>query len=128
MPDEEDLVLIVEDNPQNRKLARTLLELQGLQSLEAEDAAEALALLAKHRPALVLVDVQLPGMDGLEMVRRMRQDPRTRNLPVVAMTAYAMKGDRERCLDAGCDDYLSKPIDPDRFEDIVSQYVQVARR
>jgi len=121
-------VLLVEDNPQNRKLARTILTLEGHEVLEAPDARAALETLARRRPDVVLVDIQLPGMDGLELVQRLRSDPETADLVIVAMTAYAMRGDRERCLRAGCDGYLSKPIDPKTFAEAVATFAGKGRR
>lgn len=117
------MILVVEDNPQNRKLARTLLELEGHEVAEAGDAEAAEDAVRERRPDLVLLDIQLPGRDGLELVRRWRRDASTRDLKVVAMTAYAMRGDRDRFLAAGCDGYISKPIDPMRFPNQVQEYL-----
>ena len=103
-------VLVVDDHPINLKLLRVLLESEGYEVLTATDAAEVLALLQTAKPALLLVDIQLPDLDGLELTRRLKRDPATRDLPVVAVTAYAMKGDEARLRAAGCDAYIAKPI------------------
>jgi CheY-like chemotaxis protein len=103
-------VLIVEDNPLNLELAQDILEAQGYEVLSAGDADACLAVLAEHRPHLILMDVQLPGKDGLQLTRELRANPATRDLPIVAMTAHALVEDRQRVLDAGCDGYLIKPI------------------
>jgi two-component system cell cycle response regulator DivK len=105
------LVLIVEDNPRNLKLARDVLNHQGYETLEAANAEDALALARDRHPDLVLMDVQLPGMDGVQALDRLRSDPETRDIPVIAVTAFAMKDDRERFLAVGFDRYLAKPLD-----------------
>jgi two-component system, cell cycle response regulator DivK len=104
-------ILVIDDNPVNLRLAAEVLRSEGHRVLRAEDAEEALALLDLQLPDLVLTDIALPGIDGLELTRRIRADPRLRNLPVVALTASAMKGDEKRVLAAGCDAYISKPLD-----------------
>jgi CheY-like chemotaxis protein len=104
-------ILIVDDNPANLKLARVLLTSEGYEVRSAMDADEALAVLQEFQPRLILMDIQLPGMDGLELTRRLKADPKTHDITILAMTAYAMKGDDERALQAGCDGYVSKPID-----------------
>jgi CheY-like chemotaxis protein len=103
-------ILIVEDNPINGKVIRTLLTNEGYDVRLAVDAEEALGLLQTWRPRLILMDIQLPGMDGLELTRRLKQDPQTAAISIVALTAYAMRGDEERILAAGCDGYMTKPI------------------
>jgi two-component system cell cycle response regulator DivK len=105
------VVLIVEDNPRNLKLVRDVLEHAGYGTLEATTAEDGLALALAHRPDLVLMDVQLPGMDGVQALARLRAEPTTRGIPVVAVTAFAMKEDRARFVAAGFDGYLEKPID-----------------
>ena len=104
-------VLIVEDNEKNMKLVRDVLQATGYSTVEATTGEEAIELARSHEPALVLMDVQLPGIDGVEALERMRQDERTAAIPVMALTAQAMSGDRERFLEAGFNGYLSKPID-----------------
>lgn len=104
-------VVIVDDNPHNLKLARVLLSGEGYEVRTAVDAEEALRMLEEFRPLLILMDMQLPGMDGLELTRRLKADPVNCRIKILALTAYAMKGDRERALAAGCDGYIAKPID-----------------
>jgi two-component system, cell cycle response regulator DivK len=104
-------VLIVEDNPRNLKLARDVLRHHGYETVEADNAEDGLALARDRRPDLVLMDVQLPGMDGLQALGCLRSEPETRDIPVIAVTAFAMKDDRERFLAAGFDSYLAKPLD-----------------
>jgi len=104
-------VLIVEDNPRNLKLVRDVLNHVGYRTLEAQTAEDGLELARTEHPGLILMDVQLPGMDGLQALEHLRADPRTADISVVAVTAFAMKRDRERCLEAGFDGYLEKPID-----------------
>jgi two-component system, cell cycle response regulator DivK len=105
------LVLIIEDNERNRKLARDVLNHAGFDTLEAATAEDGLTLAATRRPGLVLMDVQLPGIDGVQALRRLRSDPATARIPVIAVTAFAMKEDRERFLAAGFDNYVEKPLD-----------------
>jgi two-component system cell cycle response regulator DivK len=104
-------VLVVEDNEKNMKLFRDVLQATGYRTLEATSGEDAVELAVAHGPALVLMDVQLPGIDGLEALSRLRRDERTASIPVLALTAQAMAGDRERFLEAGFDGYLSKPVD-----------------
>ena len=104
-------ILIVDDNAVNLRLARMLLVSQGYDVRTAADAHEALAAVAESAPRLILMDLQMPGMDGFELTRRLKEDPATRGIVIVALTAYAMKGDEERARAAGCDDYVAKPID-----------------
>jgi two-component system cell cycle response regulator DivK len=103
-------ILIVDDNPANLKMLRITLAVAGYDVQTAVDAEQAIAVLASFRPRLILMDIQLPGMDGLELTRRLKADPATRDAIVLAVTAYAMKGDEQRALDAGCDGYVTKPI------------------
>ena len=116
-----ETVLVVEDNDRNMKLLRDVLQATGYRTLEASTGRQAL-LLAKHRPDLILMDVRLPDMDGLEALRMVRADARTASIPVVAVTAQAMKGDRERFLQAGFDGYLPKPLDVDELLAAVDQH------
>lgn len=108
-------ILIVEDNRRSMLLIRDLLEIHEFRTLEAFDGEEGIARAKAERPDLILMDLQLPGMDGLTATRLLRQDPVTAGIPVVALTAHAMKGDRERALEAGCNGYIAKPIDTRRF-------------
>lgn len=105
------LVLIVEDNPRNLKLARDVLTYAGYDVLEAGSAEDGLALARERRPDVVLLDIQLPGMDGVQALGHLRGDPATAAIPVIAVTAFAMKADRERLLEAGFDRYVEKPLD-----------------
>jgi two-component system cell cycle response regulator DivK len=104
-------VLVVEDNDKNMKLVRDVLQATGYSTLEATTGEEAIELALSQAPALVLMDVQLPGIDGVEALERLRQNERTVSIPVLALTAQAMSGDRERFLEAGFDGYLAKPVD-----------------
>lgn len=104
-------ILIVDDNPQNLKLARIVLEAEGYAVRTAVSAEQVLELLADRVPRLILMDLQLPGMDGLELTRRLKADPRYAAIVIVALTAYAMKGDDAKAFAAGCDGYITKPID-----------------
>jgi CheY-like chemotaxis protein len=104
-------ILVVDDNPTNLKLATALLELEGHQVMRATDAEQAQALLQARLPDLILMDIALPGMDGLELTRRLKADARYARLPILALTASAMKGDEAKARDAGCDGYITKPID-----------------
>jgi two-component system, cell cycle response regulator DivK len=104
-------ILVVEDNEKNMKLFRDVLQAKGYSTLEASTGEGAVELALLHIPALVLMDVQLPGIDGVEALAQLRRDTRTASIPVLALTAQAMHGDRERFLDAGFADYLSKPVD-----------------
>ncbi len=110
-----ETILIVDDNPVNLKLVRVLLTSQGYDVRTAGDAEEALTELREFKPRLILMDIQLPGMDGLELTRRLKADPAMRGVIIVGLTAYAMKGDEEKVLAAGCDSYIAKPIDTRRF-------------
>ena len=104
-------ILVVEDNEKSMKLFRDLLQATGYSTLEASTGEDAVELALQHIPALVLMDVQLPGIDGVEALARLRRDARTASIPVLALTAQAMHGDRERFLAAGFADYLSKPVE-----------------
>ncbi len=108
-------VLVVEDNPANMKLATLLLEQAGYQVLQAGNAIDGIALAKTQRPDLILMDIQLPGMDGLEATRRLKADDGLKASKVVALTAFAMKGDEERMRAAGCDAYIAKPIQYKEF-------------
>ena len=106
-----ELILVVDDNAINLKLLRVLLECEGFAVDTAFDAEEALVVLRTSRPKLILMDLQLPGMDGYELTRRLKGSADTHDIVIVALTSYAMKGDDERARAAGCDGYVSKPID-----------------
>ena len=117
-------VVVVEDNERNMKLFREVLESSGYRTLEAETGERAVALTAEHRPDLVLMDIHLPDIDGVEALRRLRADERTASVPVLALTAQAMEGDRERFLAAGFDGYLSKPVNIADLLDAVRRYCE----
>jgi CheY-like chemotaxis protein len=108
-------ILLVEDNEVNRRLAEFLLRSQGYEVLEAATAEAAFEILATERPDLIVMDIQLPDMDGLEATRRLKEDPVLRDIPVVAVTSYAMTGDQQRAIAAGCIGYITKPIDKATF-------------
>ena len=116
-------VLIVEDNELNMKLFRDLLEAHGYRTEGTSNGFEALDLVRKLRPDLVLMDIQLPQVSGLEVTRWIKDDPELRSIPVVAVTAFAMKGDEERIREGGCEAYLSKPISVGKFIDTVRQFL-----
>jgi len=116
------LVLVVEDNEKNMKLFRDVLQATGFRTLEATTGERALGLVAEHRPDLILMDVQLPGIDGPTALLRLREHERTSLTTVVALTAQAMEGDRERLLAAGFDGYISKPVNVPEFIDTVRRY------
>ena len=111
----EKKILLVEDNPVNRRLAGFLLRSQGYEVREATSALQAFEILANERPDLIVMDIQLPGMDGLEATRKLKEQPAVSDIPVIAVTSYAMKGDREKALAAGCAGYVTKPIDKSAF-------------
>ena len=117
-------ILLVEDNPMNRRVSQFLLKAQGYIVDEARDAQEALEMLKARLPDLILMDLQLPGMDGYAATKIIKQDATTKDIPIVALTAYAMAGDAERAREAGCDGYITKPIDPDEFPKVVAGYLK----
>jgi two-component system cell cycle response regulator DivK len=116
-------VLIVDDNPQNVKLVRLLLADEGYDVRTAGDAEEALQILDGFEAQAILMDIQLPGMDGLELTRQLKADTRWKALVVIALTAYAMKGDEEKALAAGCDGYVTKPIDIDALVELLPRLI-----
>lgn len=117
-------ILVVEDNEKNRKLVRVVLKARGYNVLEAEDAKSALGQLENDNPDLILMDMGLPGMDGMELTRQIKKNKNTKNIPIIAVTAHAMKGAKEKILDAGCDDYISKPIDINEFPKVVEKILK----
>jgi two-component system, cell cycle response regulator DivK len=118
-------ILVVDDNPANLKLLRMLLVGESYDVRTAGDAGEALAILQQFRPRLILMDLQMPGMDGFELTRRLKGDVATRDIVIIALTAYAMKGDEEKARAAGCDGYVSKPIDTRSFPELVARHIAV---
>lgn len=119
-------ILLIEDNKQNRYLVTYLLQARGREVTLAPDGPSGLELAGETYPALILLDIQLPGMDGCEVARRLRTMPELEGVPIVAATFCAMPGDREHCLEAGCTGYLEKPIDPQTFASDVENYLQTA--
>jgi two-component system, cell cycle response regulator DivK len=115
-------ILVAEDNEKNMKLFRDVLGATGFRTLEATTGAEAVALAAEHTPDLVLMDIQMPDVDGVEALRRLRADARTASIPVLAVTAQAMQGDREHFLAVGFDGYLSKPVNVRELIGVVRRY------
>ena len=121
-------VLVVDDNAMNVMLAQTVLEAAGLTVASAANAVEALAVMAGFAPDLILMDIQLPGMDGLALTRQLKAEPATRHIVVVAFTAFAMRGDEGRMRIAGCDGYISKPIEVNLLASQVLACLEAARR
>ncbi len=117
-------ILLIEDNEQNRYLVTFLLEKHGHEVVMAPDGPAGIELAGQERPALILLDIQLPGMDGYAVARALREISSLASTPIVAVTSYAMLGDREKALAAGCDGYLEKPINPDTFVSQVEGYLR----
>lgn len=117
-------ILLIEDNEQNRYLVTYLMQARGWEVVHAVDGPTGLARVDEVKPALILLDIQLPGMDGYAVAEALRANPKLDAIPVVAVTSYAMPGDRERCLAAGCNGYLEKPIDPQSFATQVEKFVE----
>ena len=122
-----ELILIVEDNEKNLKLARDVLRFHGYQTVEATDGESAITMSLEHLPALILMDIQLPGIDGIVAMKRIRADERTKHIPTVALTASVMSGDRERFNDAGFDGFIAKPIEVKNFPGQVRGYLDAKR-
>jgi two-component system cell cycle response regulator DivK len=116
-------ILIIEDNPANMRLASDLLEKMGYEVLKARDARKGMAMAREQRPNLILMDIQLPDIDGLTATRMLKEDSRTRDIPIVALTAFAMKGDEEKMLNMGCDGYIAKPIRYKQFLATVQSFL-----
>jgi len=114
-------ILVVEDNELNLKLVKSLLHLGNFEVQEARDAETGIELAKKIGPDLILMDIQLPGMDGLEATQTIRQDPLLKNIPIIALTSYAMHGDEEKAKASGCTGYISKPIDTRNFTNIINE-------
>jgi CheY-like chemotaxis protein len=119
-------ILIVDDNPTNLKLAADVLEFEGYEVLRASGAEEAEQVTKRGAPDLILMDIQMPGMDGLTLTRKLKADETTREIPIIAMTSFAMKGDDQKARDAGCDGYITKPIDTRRFPSQVAAFLKRA--
>ncbi len=117
------LILVVEDQEDNRQILRDMLASTDYEMSEAEDGEQALAAVAKQRPDLILMDIQLPILDGYEATRRIKADPATRSIPIIAVTSYAMSGDEEKAREAGCDDFVPKPYSPRQLLAKIRQYL-----
>jgi CheY-like chemotaxis protein len=120
-------ILVVDDNPTNLKLVSDILGFEGYEILKAADAEQAQVILANTLPDLILMDIALPGMDGLTLTRKLKSDPRTGGIPIVAVTAFAMKGDDAKARDAGCDGYIIKPVDTRKLPLQVAEYLNRER-
>jgi CheY-like chemotaxis protein len=116
-------ILVIEDNELNMKLFRSLLKIGNYEMIEALDAESGIDLARRHRPDLILMDIQLPGMDGLRATRIIKADSDLKHIPVVAVTSYAMQGDDVKAADAGCTGYITKPIDTKEFLKAVEKYI-----
>jgi len=123
----KEKILIVEDNPRNLRLLTMILRDKGYNLLQATDGEEALAMAREERPDLIIMDIQLPKIDGLEVTRRLRQTPGLSQTPIVAITAYAMRGDREKAIEAGCDTYVLKPINTRQLPGLVVEVLGRSR-
>ena len=118
-------ILLIEDNEQNLYLATFLLEQNGFNVVPARSGPEGIELAGRIQPALIILDIQLPQMDGYAVARELRQRPSLKDVPIVAVTSYAMVGDRERTLEAGCNDYIEKPINPETFVAEVERFLRL---
>jgi CheY-like chemotaxis protein len=116
-------ILIVDDNAINLKLVAYLMKANGYTVVTALDAESAIEAIRSNHPDVILMDIQLPGIDGLELTRRLKADPKTRDIVIVAVTAYAMKGDQAKALAAGCDDYITKPIDTRTLPETIAKHL-----
>jgi two-component system cell cycle response regulator DivK len=116
-------VLIVEDNELNMKLFNDLLEAHGYQTLQTRDGMEALKIAREHRPDLIVMDIQLPEVSGLDVTKWLKEDDHLRSIPVIAVTAFAMKGDEEKIREGGCEDYIAKPISVTKFLETVQKHL-----
>ena len=121
---ESTIVLYIEDTFENRVLIRRILQADGFTVLEAESAHHALQVLETETPNLILMDINMPDMDGYTLTQRLREIPRLAYIPIIALTANVMRGDRERTLEAGCDGYIQKPIDVDTFSDQLNRFLE----
>jgi CheY-like chemotaxis protein len=117
-------ILVIEDNAENRYMVQFLLEQRGHEIFTAESGPLGVELAGKVRPDLILLDIQLPGMDGHAVAQRLKKDPALRHIPIIAVTSYAMVGDREKCLTAGAEGYIEKPINPETFVADVEKFIQ----
>jgi two-component system cell cycle response regulator DivK len=118
------VILIVDDDPRALKLLRDLLQIRGYTTLEATDGKQGVDMARAKMPDLIFMDMQMPVMDGFEATNILKADPVTKNIPVIALTACAMQGDREKCMEAGCNDYIAKPLDTRAFVTKVKEYLE----
>jgi two-component system cell cycle response regulator DivK len=116
-------ILVIEDTEDNRRIVRDLLESVGYELIEAADGAAGIAMAVEHRPDLILMDIQLPIMDGYEASRRIKSDPTLRHIPIIAVTSYALSGDEAKTRAAGCDGYVAKPFSPRQLLDKVREFL-----
>lgn len=116
-------ILLVEDNVDNRAIYRTILEYHGYELIEAVDGEQGLKKAREENPALILMDISIPVMDGLEVTRTLKADERTKQIPIIALTAHAMASDRQKAEEAGCDGYLAKPVEPKRVVEEVQRFI-----
>ena len=116
-------ILVIEDTENNRRILNDLLTNAGFEVIEATDGEKGVAMAAERRPDLILMDIQLPGLDGYEVTRRIKADPALRAIPIIAVTSYALSGDEDKARDAGCDAYVTKPIDTRNFATFVTQFL-----
>lgn len=120
----EKTVLIVEDNELNMKLFHDLLEAHGIKTVETRDGTQVVDLARRSRPDLILMDIQLPEVSGLEVTKWLKNDDELRHIPVIAVTAFAMKGDEQKIREGGCEDYISKPISVSKFLEVIESYLK----
>ena len=121
-------ILVVEDNPDNLELVRLLLDTSGYEVLSAEDGLEGFNVARQQNPDLILLDLSMPGMDGWSAARKLKSDPETKHIPLVALTAHTLPGDRRRALEAGCDGYISKPINVASFIMEIDAYLRMGEQ
>jgi CheY-like chemotaxis protein len=124
MKNRQSVILVVDDNPTNLKLVSDILEFEGYHLLNAGDAEEAQTVIQRTRPDLIFMDIALPGMDGLTLTRKLKAEPLTRDILIIALTAFAMKGDDQKALAAGCDGYITKPIDTRKLARQVAELLE----
>ena len=124
----KEKILIVEDNPQNMRLFEMILSARGYTLLKATDGEEALDMATRERPSLIIMDIRLPKMNGLEVTRKLRKNPAFSHTLIIGVTAYAMKGDKERIIEAGCDVYLSKPINTRELPGVITEMLSQRQR
>jgi two-component system cell cycle response regulator DivK len=116
-------ILVAEDEPDNRRIVVRVLTVEGYETLEAADGQAAVALARREHPDLIMMDLAMPGMDGWEAARQLKADPETADIPIIALTAFALRGDEERAREAGCDDYLPKPCRPQTIREVVARFL-----